>query len=492
LGAIFISYRRSDSQGEAGRVFDDLVNHFGDHSVFMDVAGIEAGRDFRKVIEESVAECGVLLVVMGPQWLNAKDESGARRLDDPADFVRIETASALKRDIPVVPVLVHGAQMPRADQLPDDLKDLAYRNCVELTHARWKSDIKLLIEALQRLVGDANSNKKTAPSSKVTASRQLATPGVSRVMAGSAVRIDPAVIQRVGRALALHIGPIADTVVRRAASRCTSVEDLYLKLAEEIDSPVQRQEFLSGRSRIPSASPPDGVEAATPARSIRAVSGSQPLSRTGEKKSGTPAPTTIPGSVRSKYWFLMSGIVIVGILTLVVAKRFAAPKGTDPSKIDQGSTRKTNTHEPAPMKTAVPVPPAETQPIKLHSTRGTGESELGTPQRVHVSPEVSMGLLTRKVLPIYPPVARQAHVEGTVILDADISSDGTVETLKATSGHPLLVPAAIDAVKQWRYKSYMRDGEPVAVNTQITVTSRFRESGIDSHRINIAGESFGD
>jgi hypothetical protein len=72
LGAIFVSYRRSDAQGEAGRLFDDLVKHFGDQMVFMDVAGIEAGRDFRKAIEESVAKCGVLLVVMGPEWLNAK------------------------------------------------------------------------------------------------------------------------------------------------------------------------------------------------------------------------------------------------------------------------------------------------------------------------------------------------------------------------------------------------------------------------------------
>ncbi len=123
MGAIFVSYRRSDSQGEAGRLFDDLVKHFGDNMVFMDVAGIEAGRDFRKVIEENVAGCGVLLVVMGPEWLNAKDENGVRRLDDPSDFVRLETASALRRDIPVIPVLVRGAGMPHAEHLPKDLKD---------------------------------------------------------------------------------------------------------------------------------------------------------------------------------------------------------------------------------------------------------------------------------------------------------------------------------------------------------------------------------
>lgn len=83
MGGIFVSYRRSDSQGEAGRLFDDLAQHFGEGTIFMDVSAIEAGRDFRKAIEEGVAKCGVLLVVIGVGWLDAKDERGARRLDDP-------------------------------------------------------------------------------------------------------------------------------------------------------------------------------------------------------------------------------------------------------------------------------------------------------------------------------------------------------------------------------------------------------------------------
>jgi len=135
MRAIFISYRRDDSEGEAGRLFDDLVTQFGEDAVFMDVTAITPGRDFRKAIDESVATCGVLLAII-----------------DPADFVRLETASALKRDIPVVPVLIRGAKMPRPEQLPDELKDLAYRNGVELTHARWASDVQLLIRALRPLV----------------------------------------------------------------------------------------------------------------------------------------------------------------------------------------------------------------------------------------------------------------------------------------------------------------------------------------------------
>jgi len=150
--AIFISYRRDDSEGEAGRLFDDLVRAYGDDTVFMDVAGIQPGLDFRKAIDANVSGCGVLLAMIGPTWTSVADASGNRRLDNPSDFVRLEIAAALARSIPVIPVLVHSAKMPSQDQLPDDLKDLAFRNSVEITHARWNSDVALLIGALKSYV----------------------------------------------------------------------------------------------------------------------------------------------------------------------------------------------------------------------------------------------------------------------------------------------------------------------------------------------------
>ncbi len=160
--AIFISYRRDDSEGEAGRLFDDLTRAFGENSIFMDVTGINPGLDFRKAIDDNVASCGVLLAVIGPTWATITGSAGERRLDDPDDFVRLEIASALARDIAVIPVLVHDAKMPHPDQLPDNLKDLAYRNSVEITHARWNSDVQLLIEALGQYVA-ASSRTSTEP-----------------------------------------------------------------------------------------------------------------------------------------------------------------------------------------------------------------------------------------------------------------------------------------------------------------------------------------
>jgi hypothetical protein len=172
MDSIFLSYRREDTEGQAGRLYDDLVAAFGPDSVFMDVADIQPGLDFRKSIDQSLSSCGVFLSLIGKSWLTAKDTSGQRRLDDPADFVRIETAAALKRDIPVIPVLVQGASAPKADQLPDDLKELAFRNAVELTHPRWASDIQMLIKALRPHI--SQSGAKPEPE-RVQAGSKLMT-----------------------------------------------------------------------------------------------------------------------------------------------------------------------------------------------------------------------------------------------------------------------------------------------------------------------------
>ncbi len=128
--------------------------------MFIDVDHIPPGEDFVRVLEAQVAQCDVLLAVIGKGWLDAADGGGHRRLDDPNDFVRIEIESALKLGKRVIPVLVNDAHMPRADQTPEAIRPLATRNAVRLTHERFRSDVQGLIAALQRGLADG----KTAPS----------------------------------------------------------------------------------------------------------------------------------------------------------------------------------------------------------------------------------------------------------------------------------------------------------------------------------------
>jgi len=117
----------------------------------MDVDAIEPGLDFVKVLDEQVSGCDVLLALIGPNWVDAKNEKGVRRLDDPKDFVRMEIASALKRDIRVIPILIDGAPMPREEELPEPLQPLARRNAVQVSHVRFGADTQGLVDVLQRV-----------------------------------------------------------------------------------------------------------------------------------------------------------------------------------------------------------------------------------------------------------------------------------------------------------------------------------------------------
>ena len=195
MRAIFISYRRDDTEGQAGRLFQDLSATFGSETVFMDVSGIEPGIDFRRAIEKQTESCGVLLALIGRNWLTITSPDGKRRLDDSNDVVRFETASALRRDIPVIPVLVQGARMPCPEDLPDDLKDLAFRNSVEITHARWDSDMQLLIKALQPHVQPAvpaqttGAHRSAVPSSPPSPSVPQSSPQRKRKWAAPLIAL---------------------------------------------------------------------------------------------------------------------------------------------------------------------------------------------------------------------------------------------------------------------------------------------------------------
>lgn len=151
-GRIFISYRRSDSADVTGRIYDRLVNHFGEGAVFQDVEDIPLGMDFAEFIQEVVGKCDAFLAIIGAEWLAAADQAGGRRLDNSADNVRIEIESALARKIPLIPVLVRGAEMPTAEALPESLRKLATRNAIRVRpNPDFRPDMSRLIEGLEDL-----------------------------------------------------------------------------------------------------------------------------------------------------------------------------------------------------------------------------------------------------------------------------------------------------------------------------------------------------
>jgi non-specific serine/threonine protein kinase len=148
VSGVFISYRREDSAGWTGRIYDRTCVRFGSDRVFLDVEAIAPGEDFAKAIEDFLRQVDAVLVVIGPQWLSITDSEGRRRLEDPSDYVRREIAAALEFDARVVPVLVDGSGMPSEAELPADVGALARRNAVAVGDTRFDRDIDRLLEAL--------------------------------------------------------------------------------------------------------------------------------------------------------------------------------------------------------------------------------------------------------------------------------------------------------------------------------------------------------
>jgi tetratricopeptide (TPR) repeat protein len=150
---IFLSYRRGESAAVAGRISDRLGAHFGDKHVFMDIDDLRPGENFALELQKALERCGAFLVLIGPSWAGARDREGARRLDDPNDFVRMEVRTALEKGTRVLPVLVEGAAMPKPSELPAELAGLLRHQAHEVTHERFRADMDRLIAAIEESVG---------------------------------------------------------------------------------------------------------------------------------------------------------------------------------------------------------------------------------------------------------------------------------------------------------------------------------------------------
>jgi TIR domain len=163
MARIAISYRREDSGVIVGRIFDRLVAHYGAETVFRDIDNIPPGIDFRKYIDGVLDRTDILLAVVGPQWAG-KTTDGRSRIAERTDLVRIEVEAALRKDIPLVPILVANANMPQPNELPDVLRDFAYRNAIKVDALEDFDDhLRRLIRSLDRLLQSIRDEAEAKP-----------------------------------------------------------------------------------------------------------------------------------------------------------------------------------------------------------------------------------------------------------------------------------------------------------------------------------------
>ncbi|GEM_PF-2141725 len=151
MAKIFLSYRRSDSPAMCDRIYARLVEHFGKDAVFKDIDSIPLGADFAQYIEQCIAQCAVMLVIIGPKWLYIANADGVQRLDDPQDFVRMEIETALRSGIHVIPIAVDGAGIPIPEHLPPSLRPLVRHNSWEVHHDPYfDTDMQRILKALEQ------------------------------------------------------------------------------------------------------------------------------------------------------------------------------------------------------------------------------------------------------------------------------------------------------------------------------------------------------
>jgi TIR domain len=186
---ILVSYRRADTAYLATMLHEMLAERFGGENVFIDVDSIPAGRDFRKHLEQAVTRCDIVLALIDEHWLDARDEIGRRRLDQPADWVRLELETALGRDIPVIPLLVSGACIPPEEALPAPLRGLAYRQALPLRSGRdFKHDVEMIGDEIQRAYAEGAKGSVKPPRSHVR-TRYLAAVAVLAGFVGVATMV---------------------------------------------------------------------------------------------------------------------------------------------------------------------------------------------------------------------------------------------------------------------------------------------------------------
>ncbi len=280
VSTIFVNYRREDSIGTAGRLYDRLAQVFGRDDVFMDVDHIPAGVDFVAHLDSQIAACDALLVVIGKSWLTASDETGQRRLDKSDDFVAIEIAAALARNIRVIPVLIDGATMPKASELPDSLKLLARRQAIELRQNQFGRDVDALIERLREAVG-ARTHRLGRRRSRLRAAGVAAAVLVVLAVGGYLAFRNSATLQ------ARYVATKSDGRAEQAETKPAEKRNADEHKRAEADVPAP----AAPASPIPQTTPPP-VTSAPPSPAPQA----SPVTPASPSPQASPQTTTAPAA----------------------------------------------------------------------------------------------------------------------------------------------------------------------------------------------------
>jgi formylglycine-generating enzyme required for sulfatase activity len=377
MSKVLISYRREDSAHVTGRIYDRLVQQFGRTAVFKDVDSIPLGIDFRTYLDQQVAKCDVFLAVIGRNWMKPQGQKGKSRLADPADFVRLEIEAALKRQIPVIPVLVEGASIPAVDRLPTSLQGLSYRNGIVVRpDPDFHRDMDRLIEHLRAQI-ESQLAPGPLPDMPPTASDAIARPEAAR----SEVE-----------------GPRPDTVeVAAPLSRLDSPpKAMQLKEDAPVESPDAHRSVRDGNEAEEDnrlgveQTGPEHVEAAAPSFEAdsrqRAEDPIEEATSTGTYQK--------PMDHSSSYLFGVIGLVVLigavaAFLILqptsrsVESNRYVPPPVVEKKEEPPVQVPTTITAPPRPSETTV-VPKKQEKPVEKRVE--TSRSSIPTPAMVRISP----------------------------------------------------------------------------------------------------------
>jgi hypothetical protein len=438
VAGIFINYRRDDTAGYAGRIYDRLTSQFGRDRVFMDL-DFEPGVDFEQAIREYVDVCDAFLVIIGRHWLSVSDPAtGQRRLDDPRDWTRLEVESALERKVRTIPVLVHGARMPAAHELPDGLKRLATRNALELTDARWEYDAQRLVDTLTKTVS-------AMPAVAQAAAAPAATVHAATAGSDSPTTVSMAVnshqrwrLQQRNRILALGLGAVAVVLIASV---------MLLEWSRD------RSASQSHSNTVPTAP----AQVASPAPAV-AEPEPQPQASGAEPSRSGPSTATIAP-------------VVSGRPDGPVARQPELARA--PTRQDGVTTRPSRGTPPAeaPSKLAAapeqPVIPPNTQSTIRWVDTETVEADgkyVKEPKLVKdVYPEWPSGVdRDERVVPLIVTVGRDGRVE-TARPDLD------VRRALGVKDNALIEAVAVDAEKHREYEPTVLDGKRVRVQFRSSI-----------------------